>query len=61
MEFQIQTRSGIYTYRIREQQIVAPDDVHVMNSQNKPMVTLISCYPYRVNNKRIVVFADRIG
>lgn len=60
MEFQIQTRSGIYTYRIRETQIVEPDDVHVMNSQGTAMTTLISCYPYRVNNKRIVVFADRI-
>jgi sortase A len=61
MEFQIQTRSGIYNYRIREWQIVDPDDVHIMNSQGKPMVTLISCYPYRVNTQRIAVFADRIS
>jgi sortase A len=61
MEFQIQTRSAIYTYRIRETQIVEPDEVQVMDSQDKPMTTLISCYPYRVNNKRIVVFADRLS
>jgi sortase A len=61
MEFQIQTRSGIYTYRIREWQTVDPDAVQVMDSQGKPMVTLISCYPYRVNTQRIVVFADRIN
>lgn len=60
-QFQIQTRSGIYTYTIRDKQIVEPDDVHVMESQGIPMATLISCYPYQVNNQRIVIFADRVS
>jgi sortase A len=59
-ELQIQTRSGIYTYSVRETLLVAPDDVHVMESQGTAMVTLISCYPYQVNNQRIVVYADRV-
>lgn len=59
-ELQVQTRTGVYTYRIRGTQIVQPDDVHVMSSQGTPMLTLISCYPYQVNDKRIVVFADRV-
>lgn len=58
-QFQIQTRSGIYTYTVRDKQIVDPDAVHVMESQGRPMATLISCYPYQVNNQRIVIFADR--
>lgn len=60
-QLQIQTRAGVYTYVVRETQIVEPDDVHVMDSQGQPMVTLISCYPYRVNTQRIVVIADRVG
>jgi len=59
-ELQIQTRSGFFTYVIRETLVVEPDEVHVMNSQGTPMVTLISCYPYRVNTQRIVVYADRV-
>ena len=58
-QFEIQTRSGFYTYTVRETQFVEPDDVHVMDSQGAAMVTLISCYPYQVNTQRIVVFADR--
>jgi sortase A len=57
---QVQTRSGIYTYRVHDWQIVEPDAVHVMNPQGSAMVTLISCYPYQVNTHRIVVFADRV-
>jgi len=60
MQIQIQTRSAFHTYVIRDTQIVDPDAVHVMESQGTPMTTLISCYPYQVNNKRIVVFADKL-
>lgn len=60
-EFQVQTRSGFFTYIVRETQIVDPDDVHVMDSQGTAMATLISCYPFRVNNQRIVIHADRIS
>lgn len=59
-QLQVQTRSGFFTYIVRETQVVNPDDVHVMNSQGTPMVTLISCYPPRVNNQRIIVHADRV-
>lgn len=59
-EIQVQTRSGFYTYIVRESLIVEPDDVYVMDSQGTAMVTLISCYPYRVNNQRFIVHADRV-
>ena len=59
-ELQVQTQSGFFTYMVRDTLIVDPSDVYVMESQNTPMVTLISCYPYNVNNRRIVVQADRI-
>jgi len=46
-----------YTYLVTETRIVEPGQVDVMNSTSDPTVTLISCYPYMVDNKRIVVFA----
>jgi sortase A len=46
-----------YTYIVRQTQVVEPTQVEVMNQTQEPIVTLISCYPYLVNNKRIVVTA----
>ncbi|MCU0511919.1 MAG: sortase [Anaerolineae bacterium] len=60
MLFEVHTEQKIYTYIITGTSIVDPDDVHVMDDQGRPTATLISCYPYQVNNKRIVVFADRV-
>jgi sortase A len=56
-QFQIQTSSRIYTYTVQNWDIYEPTDVHVMESRGAAVATLISCYPYQVNNKRIVVFA----
>lgn len=46
-----------YTYIVDEVRVVEPTDVWVMAPTDHAQVTLISCYPYRVNTKRIVVFA----
>jgi sortase A len=46
-----------YIYTVTGSQIVEPTQVEVMNSTSDPTVTLISCYPYMVDNTRIVVFA----
>ncbi len=59
-EFYIQTEIRTYTYRVTGYKIVNPTDVYVMENQGRPTVTLISCYPYQVNNKRYVVFAERV-
>ncbi len=59
-EFYIQTETHTYTYRVTGYKIVNPTDVYVMEDQGRATVTLISCYPYQVNNKRYVVFAERI-
>lgn len=59
-EFQIQTQTQLFTYVVTELREVEPTDVYVMNERGAATATLISCYPYQVNNKRIVVFADRI-
>ncbi len=59
--FQIQTRTNVYTYTVSEIRIVEPNDVSVLENRQGATATLISCYPYQVNNKRIVVMADRVS
>lgn len=60
-QFQIQTATRIYTYEVKGWEIVEPTAVHVMDNTNGPTATLISCYPFQVNNKRYVVYAERVG
>ena len=57
-EIVISTERQSYTYIVRDLQVVQPTDVWVMGPTEHASSTLISCYPYLVNNKRIVVFAD---
>jgi sortase A len=51
----VYTSHKAYTYLITETQIVEPTHVEVLAPTEEPTVTLISCYPYMINNKRIVV------
>lgn len=55
----VQTQTHTYTYIVTHSELVEPTDVHVMDDRGRPTLTLISCYPYRVNTKRIVVYAER--
>ncbi|MBZ0300352.1 MAG: sortase [Anaerolineae bacterium] len=57
---QVQTRKKIYVYVVRGWDVIEPTGVHVLESTTAPTATLISCYPYQVDTKRIVVFADRV-
>ncbi len=50
-----------YVYVVTGTQIVIPTQVNVMNSSGGSTITLISCYPYMVDNKRIVVSATLQG
>lgn len=56
-EIIIFTQQRSYTYLVQGTQIVAPTAVEVMDPTIDPVVTLISCYPYMVDNQRIVVTA----
>lgn len=51
------TSQQTYTYIVQKSQIVEPTQVEVMAPTREPVVTLISCYPYLVDNKRIVISA----
>ncbi len=59
-EIIVSTEIQSYTYVVREIKVVDPTDVWVLEPTEFASATLISCYPYQINNKRIVVFADLI-
>lgn len=47
-----------YQYVITGSRIIEPTQVEVMAPTSTPTVTLISCYPYLVDTRRIAVFGD---
>jgi sortase A len=47
-----------YTYVVTDVLIVEPTQVEFLEPTRKPTTTLISCYPYLIDNKRIVVRAN---
>jgi sortase A len=57
----ISTATRDYTYRVTGMRIVGPTDVEVMAPTNKSTITLISCYPYLVDNQRIVVLGELVN
>jgi sortase A len=56
----ISTAAQDFTYRVTGLQIVEPTDVAIMEPTSKPTITLISCYPYLVDNQRIAVFGELV-
>jgi len=57
----VYTPQHSYTYIIRNVEVLEPTDVEVMATTPDPSITLISCYPYMVDNKRIVVQASLLS
>ncbi len=49
-----------YTYAVEDIIIVDPTQVEFLESTPASTATLISCYPYLVDNKRIVVIANLV-
>ncbi len=47
-----------YVYVVSQSQLVEPTRVEVMAPTREAVVTLISCYPYRVNTQRIIISAE---
>jgi sortase A len=47
-----------YRYVVTAKQIVEPTVVEVLAPTTKPVVTLVSCYPYMVDTHRIVVVGE---
>ncbi|MCB9111494.1 MAG: class D sortase [Anaerolineales bacterium] len=53
----VYTQQRQFTYIVDRTVLVEPTAVEVMAPTSDPTLTLISCYPYLVNDQRIVVFA----
>jgi sortase A len=43
---QVTTERGNYAYRVEGTDIVGPDETWVMESRDRPELTLITCYPF---------------
>lgn len=54
-EVVVYTSQRAYTYVVTKSQIVEPTAVDVMAPTKNPTVTLISCWPYLVDDQRIIV------
>lgn len=54
-EITIITQDRSYTYVVTGSQVVEPTRVDLLAQTSDPTITLISCYPYLKDNKRIVV------
>jgi sortase A len=54
----VYTNQRQFVYVITGTQIVEPTQVEVMAPTSDPTITLISCYPYLIDNQRIVVKAS---
>src|SRR3990172_2485474 len=54
-EIRVSTATREFIYRVTETRIVQPTEVSVMDATPRPTITLISCYPYLIDNQRIVV------
>jgi sortase A len=57
-ELTLYSQLSEYRYRVRGWRIVEPSDVSVLEPTVTPTLTLISCYPYRIDTQRIIVVAD---
>jgi len=57
-EIVLHTQQRVYTYVVYENEIVEPTRVEFLEPTARPVATLITCYPYMVNDKRVVVRAE---
>jgi sortase A len=57
-EITVFTATSSHVYVITEKMIVEPTFIQVMDPTVDATLTLISCYPYRIDSQRIVVLAE---
>jgi sortase A len=61
-ELRVSTVRGDFRYQVRETMVVGPDEVWVLDPTDRPMLTLITCYPFNYVGKaprRFIVRAER--
>lgn len=57
----VTTVQGSFEYRVSGSEIVAPGDVHVVESRGMNELTLTTCNPRYSARERLVVWADLVG
>jgi|SRR5665213_1562360 len=63
-EILLTTSGGTHLYEVESMHVVAPEDVSVLNDVGRPLLTLVTCYPfYYVGSapERFIVQAHPIG
>lgn len=59
---EVQTREGSLSYIVTDTFVVSPDDLSVLEPTERPVLTLITCYPFNYVGpapKRFIVRAER--
>ncbi len=59
-EFAIAYEEKVYIYKVYEKFEVKPEEVGVLDSVGKPIVSLMTCVPVGTNLRRLIVRAERI-
>ena len=54
-EITIYTNQRAYSYVVSDSKVLEPTQVDIMDSTSQPTLTLISCYPYLVDDQRIAI------
>ncbi len=49
-----------YHYAVRARRIVSPTELSVLAPTREPIVTLITCTPYRIDTQRLIVIAQLV-
>ncbi len=49
-----------FHYAVRARRVVAPTELSVLEQTREPVVTLITCTPYRIDTQRLVVIAQLV-
>jgi sortase A len=57
-EVYVHTGDQVYHYVVKATDIVAPTRVDLMEPTDRPVLTLISSYPYLIDDQRIVIIAE---
>jgi sortase A len=58
------TSDHVFHYRVSRTQIVDPEDVYVLDPTDRPVITLVTCYPFEFIGhapRRFIVRADLVS
>jgi sortase A len=60
-EMQVTTTYGGFTYRVTDKHITVPEDLSVLDSNGREVITLITCDPPWDTSQRIIIRADCVS